>query len=350
MADNDTLLAHLARWFPSGSENAATEALAYILKRSANAREALDDLIRSGVETVAPVVRVRTQAVGQGGTIPDLVGEDGAGKERVLVEVKFWADLTDNQPNAYLERLPDDGPAVLVFLVPDERVRTLWPALRRLAELGGKKLSDVNAERKCMRVDGSHRHLMVIGWTGLLDCMATRARDAGEYGIEADIRQLRGLADYADEGAPRLIGGRSETTPETERRNRDLRRLLDSATDRGVYLGWLSKKGLNRASRPHGYGRYVGFLKSGVQPWFGINDDLYKKHGETPLWLEFGPARPKTGYLNQSQFDALRKRCRLHGKTGWVPLTLKPDVEFSEVLDDVLDQLLRISEVIDNPE
>ena len=73
MVGNDTVLAHLARWFPSRAENAATDALAYVLNRSAKAREALDDLIRSGVENVASVVRVRTQVVGPDGTRPDLL-------------------------------------------------------------------------------------------------------------------------------------------------------------------------------------------------------------------------------------------------------------------------------------
>ena len=29
-----------------------------------------------------------------------------------------WADLTANQPNGYLNRLPEDGPAVLAFFGP----------------------------------------------------------------------------------------------------------------------------------------------------------------------------------------------------------------------------------------
>ena len=48
----------------------------------------------------------------------------------MLVEVKFWAELTPNQPNAYLKRLPSDGPAVLVFLAPEHRIQSLWPQLK----------------------------------------------------------------------------------------------------------------------------------------------------------------------------------------------------------------------------
>ena len=339
MTANNTLLAHLARWFPSGSENAATDALAHILNRSPHARAALDDLIRSGVQNVASVVSVQPQRA-RDGTIPDLVGMDEADKERVLIEVKFWADLTDKQPNAYLDRLPKNGAAVLLFLVPDDRVRRLWPELRKRAK---PKLLDVVAERKCMKVPDSDRYLMVAGWTSLLDCMASRTRDAGELGIEADIRQLRGLAEYAE----------GETVPPDDRRKVHLRRLIDSATERGEHAGWLNTTHLGPSRRRGDYGRYIRFSMSGVASWFGVADDRYKKGGETPLWLRFRPATrtKKVGLIKPLQFDALRDRSRLQGKTyGWVPLTLKPDVERSEEIDHVVDQLVRISEVIDNPE
>ena len=337
---NNTVLAHLSGGFSSGSENAATEALAFVLNGSASAREALDDLVRSGVKDVNPIVKVRTQVDLGGGVMPDLVGEDADGeRQRVIVEVKFWADLTPNQPVAYLKRLPEDGASALLFLVPDERVRILWPVLRRRAtdeadksRLG--KLLEVDAERRCLRVDGTQRHLMVVGWMGLLDVVAARARDAGEHGIESDVRQLRGLAAQVIEPPePNGDGG--------------LRSIIDSVADQGVQDDLLNTKGLNRQRRKGRYGRYVRFVDSGVTPWFGINDELYKSGGETRLWLRFAPPTPKRGRLDQAQFDALRTQCPVRGTDwSWVPLVLKQDVERSEVLDDVLDQIERISRII----
>ncbi len=189
------LLARLAR-FIRQREDASTEVLADILNTSASAREALDDVIRSGVQDVAPLVSVHTQPVlGRRRARPDLVGVDGAARRRVIVEVKFWAGLTRAQPNAYLRLLARDGPAVVLFLVPDDRVGTLWPKLRKRAESAGR-LSEVDAEGKCVRVGDSCRYLMVTGWTRLLDGMEARVRNAGETQVEADVRQLRGLADY----------------------------------------------------------------------------------------------------------------------------------------------------------
>ena len=63
---------------------------------------------------------------------PDLTIYDSAGQHRLFVENKFWAGLTDAQPVTYLSHLPQDNdPSALVFLVPEERVRSVWAELRR---------------------------------------------------------------------------------------------------------------------------------------------------------------------------------------------------------------------------
>lgn len=62
MADNDTLLAYLSPWFAPRTEDIAVEALGYILKKSSASREAMDDVVRTGVRNVGPVADIRTHA------------------------------------------------------------------------------------------------------------------------------------------------------------------------------------------------------------------------------------------------------------------------------------------------
>ena len=312
MAEIDTLLAHLSPSFTSQTENIAVEALGYFLNKYAGSRKGLDDVVRSGVRNVKPVVRVRTQASALDGTRPDLVGVDEGGAERVLIEAKFWADLTPRQPHAYLDRLPDDGPAVLVFLAPEDRIVNLWSQLRRRAQEAGRTLSDVDAERKCVRVDGSQRHLLLVSWTGLLDRMSARTRD--EEDADADIRQLRGLADFAEEGRFRPI----RNTPEAPHMG-DMQRTIDAATERGVTDGWASRKGLNRTPRSYGYGRY---LKLGSRVvWFGIHTGRWEQDGETPLWLDCG-----------------------NGRWVPIPILMDNDVEYADVLNGVVSALRDFAE------
>ena len=315
------------------------EALGYILKKSSASREALDDVVRTGVRNVNPVAKVRTQAIGRDGTRPDLVGVDEDKVERVLIEAKFWAELTDRQPVAYLDRLPVDGPAVLLFVAPDERIGTLWHELQRRAEAAGKRLLEVDSERKCLNLDGTQQHMMLVSWTGLLDRISAHTSDAEEPDIEADIRQLRGLAESADKTGFKPIRESGEDFGPDSRRMRDLRLLIDSATDRGVAAEWASKKGLNRARRSYGYGRYIRL--AGTDVWFGVNMDRWKHDGQTPLWLNFW--RPSNATM-----DEIGAKLQVAVDGQWVPVVLKKDVEHSELLDDVVSKLTTIAEVIKN--
>ena len=60
---------------------------------------------------------------------PDLTIHDSDGRARVFVENKFWAGLTDAQPVSYLSCLPKVPPSALVFIVPEQRVSTVWNEL-----------------------------------------------------------------------------------------------------------------------------------------------------------------------------------------------------------------------------
>ena len=131
----NSLLAHVARKFPGQTETLATEALGYILSRSAAAREALRETLRTGGADVAPLAKVETEVIGDQDERLDLVAFHEHGFERVLIEVKFWAGLTERQPNTYLGRLPkDEEPAVLLFVAPQLRLVTLWAELHRRSE------------------------------------------------------------------------------------------------------------------------------------------------------------------------------------------------------------------------
>jgi hypothetical protein len=60
---------------------------------------------------------------------PDLVATDEMGGERLIIEAKFWANLTDNQPGAYLTRLAPARPSLLLVVAPQVRLATLWTDL-----------------------------------------------------------------------------------------------------------------------------------------------------------------------------------------------------------------------------
>ena len=336
MPDNDTLLAYLVSSFPGNTENIATEALRHIFDHSDASVEALNDVVRSGVRGVEPITTVKSQVIHAHGTIPDLVGFDETGEERVLIEVKFWAGLTTNQPNGYLNRLPDDGPAVLIFLAPEDRIQSLWPQLRNRIKQAHRELIEIDSERKCARVDHAQQHLMIVSWEGLLDSMAARTRDYGESGVETEIRQLRTLAKYADSGAFKPIRQDEEFAVDSDVLKRQYKRLIDAATERGIQQEWVDRKGLRASPRSYGYGRYIRLRGSIV--WFGVNVELFEKTGDTPLWVN-------SHYSFQGITTKLADKLDMQD-TYWIPVSLKRDVEYPETLDGVVDSLKQIADVI----
>ena len=337
MAESDTLLANLVWRFPGHQEDIATAALVHILEKSDASIEALNDVVQSGVREVKPIVSVGLQVQGSDGSKPDLVGFDEDRKERVIAEVKFWADLTRNQPNIYLARLPEDGPAVLVFLAPEDRIQWLWPELRGRVERQ-YALSTVASERQCFRLGDTQRHLMLVSWTGLLDSMAARSGDANEpAGIGAEIRQLRNLARYGDTGVFKPLRRDEKAGEDAERRKRDYRRLITDATERGVEQGWASRKGMRVTPYSGEFGRYI-HLSGLIDVWFGVQSSRFEQTGRTPLWVRF--------VADLSRIDMDKVRAELGMSGNWAPVDLKREVEYSAALNSVVDSLRNIADTI----
>ena len=259
-ANQISLLAYLAYKFGGQTETIATEALGYILSRSEAARNALLDTIRIGGVDVGRIARAQTEVPikveGKEARV-DLVGFDADDAERALIEVKFWAGLTENQPNTYLERLlQNTEPSALLFVAPALRLETLWPHLRRRAEGNGFTLGDASetGDLRTAAVAGSSHFLMLTSWRAMLNDMRLRAKD--DSSVERGILELNGLCEQQDTEAFLPIR-EGEFGPDFPRRIHDLRRLIDDATDRARSQGIVDTAGLNVTPQVWGYGRYV---------------------------------------------------------------------------------------------
>ena len=282
-----TLLEALALSSPfrGRTEDIAVEALGHILSSSEAARAALSDVVDAGGAQVGPIARVRTQVTGKKGARPDLAGFDESGLERVLIEAKFAAGLTENQPVAYLkrlQRLPDGRPAALLFVSPKKRVESLWAELRRRAATSGIALESF---RKAGGVwsaaigdDGPR--LLLVSWAALLDRLEARVADSQ---AEADIRQLRGLADRKDRDVFRPVRPeelRDQTSPL-------IVFLLQEVVDGAVVRAKRRRVATKSQKKPQlwGYGQWLRLAR--VDVWFGIHFDHWVRSPTALLWLWF---------------------------------------------------------------
>ena len=352
MADDQTLLAHLAPRLGDHPENIAVEALGYILSTSKEARSALDDVLGSDVASIS---RVRTQVGDAEGSYPDLAGFDGDGMERVLIEAKFWAGLTERQPVAYLKRLEQDEPSVLLFVAPAARIESLWAELRtRVGETDDLELGPVLRKMDLLSAaSGYNRRLMLTSWPALLRRIGCSVPERSQ--VAEDVQQLLGLCERMDKDA--FLPLRSEELGAGfPRRMRALTEIVRDAVERGCGSGWADRSGLGTGGGEDGWGPYFLLGRVGrAGAWLGWSLDLWAKQRETPVWLVFAE------WQGTLKLDALRPKLVPlleedppgmidDGHRLLVPVSLPVGVEEAAVLDAVVARLETVVSMISESE
>ncbi|MFH0725406.1 MAG: PD-(D/E)XK nuclease family protein [Pseudomonadota bacterium] len=203
--EDDSVLAHLVfgRGVGLKPEDATTEALVYVLNRSEAVRRRLHELVSSVTGLpLAPVQRYETQVQQAENQRPDIVGYSATNQQVLLIENKFWADLTDNQPVAYLRVLESDEPGIVLFVCPSTRLDLLWTYLLDRVNMAAiiidNKTDDstrINDPRSILLQRGHHA-LGCISWNRLLRELRQAAQDAnvGTLGMQSvlDYDRLMG--------------------------------------------------------------------------------------------------------------------------------------------------------------
>ncbi|MDE0144019.1 MAG: hypothetical protein OXI80_00800 [Caldilineaceae bacterium] len=339
MSSESTLFAHIAPWLTDRIEDVAVEALGYVLSKSPAARRALAEIIEDGGTKVGSIAEVRTQSIGTEGERPDLTCYDEEKTERVLIEAKFWAHLTPNQPNEYLKRLPKDRPAALLFIAPAARLEELWQELCwRAREMEPKftiKVVSNSGSLRTATVACGERRLMLTSWAALLGHMEDKAND-----VESDIGQLRGLTDGMDRDA--LPPFRSDDLlSESARYLLQVVQLVDDATYHAERRGCLNTDGLKATPWTTGYGRFIRV--GGIDTWFGIHLRGWANHSDTPLWLSFWK-----GYRDQLEQANLADRLyKIDGRLC-IPIEFEDEDKYYAVLNSVINSLARIARQFDS--
>ena len=345
MDNESSLLAHLVGRFKTQQEDAATDALAFILNTSEACRGALRDLLSGDGFDLGVLSSFETQVTYEDGSRPDMAGYDRKGSVRLVVESKFWAALLQGQASGYVLQL-EEGPGVLMFIAPGARIETLWGEIQRQMASGERpvRLEPVEIRDRMRRAPaGPDKQVMLVSWDLVLDHLAASVPSDAQ--TASDIRQLRGLVAKQDDD-PFLPLQQAEFNPSLPRRIRWYNHLVDEAVEqRGVPEGWLCIKKLNRTPQRAGHGRYFRFVDepSGASFFLCVEVDYWAECGDTPVWLWV-----------QITDDRLHLESKLHDGNGWfrdggylyTPIRLKTGVEYHHVLDDVVDQLRRIAEIV----
>lgn len=340
-ANQTSLLARIAGKFAYHPENVATDALGHILRYEGALRILGLTLLDGGVD-VGDLAQVRTQA-GQKGGRPDLAVLDSGGYERALIEAKFWAGLTANQPSAYLERLAVTGKtSALLFVSPESRQETLWSELLRAARIEDPGEEAAGITR--VRVHGTKTSLMLVSWNDLL----RKLREVGAY---EDINQLEGLCrQESGDSFPPLRD--EQMGPEAPRMMLYLNKLIEAATANAGLKGYLTTENLRAAPGMVGFGKNM--LLGGATAWLGVNYHFWAKISETPLWIVFIEKKGNATLTLHEVYEKLTplrekqppEAFALLDRRQCVPVYLPTGAQRSATVEAIVDRLGEIADLI----
>ncbi|MEX0982570.1 MAG: hypothetical protein WD577_14580 [Bacteroidales bacterium] len=352
-----SLFGQLANKFVTQTENLATESLNYILAKSPTALKSYNKVIRSFDNRIEQELTFRTQVTDKNdNAIPDIIGYNKNDEAICIIEIKFWAGLTSNQPVKYLERLPSKLPSILLFIAPEIRTPSLWIELLERLRNANVQFDDFDhiiESYKVARID-DYRSIGIVTWVGLLNTLKVSADAEGDFSVRSDIDQLRGLCESIDNNAFIPIRG-EEISPNHARRNLDFAQLVDDLVTYGKQKTVISTKGLKSVGNINAYIRYVKIGEYYARISFSNN--LWLEHANTPLWLliygkdyldnNYGEYNRLKDKLTPLLVRKPKKLFEIDNNPPLIPLYLRLGVPHSQVIDDLMNQILEVMKILD---
>ena len=317
-------------------EPAATQALEYILQDSL-AREAFLGMFAPIGVSFEPRSVESEKAHGDGQ--PDLTIYDTTGKHRLFVENKFWAGLTPAQPATYLAQLQtDEEVSGLVFIVPEDRVRSIWAELRRRCAEVELAISDEDnvGSMPSARLSGN-RVMAVTNWRRVLDGLAAI------NSVRSDVGQLRDLTDRMDADAFLPVRSDELTDVEVPRRLINYADLVEPIVEELKARGAADTQGLNPTHGYHTAGRYLK-MRGRLGVWLGVHLHAWRDSGATPLWWVSNDTEWCGLASIWPEVDGLFDEARSYGSSKCLPIRVKAGVEREDVVTAAADQVEAIAQ------
>ena len=309
----------------------ASESLNYILNESSKANENLVKLLNREINIDYRKITFQSQVQGDNLEIPDVSGFDESRKEVIILETKFWASLTANQPMTYLERLPING--VLAFICPNLRTISLKSEIETVFQEHGKQFDYKDNDKKIISID--NKFIVIYTWESVLNNLKNDM-DSSDFDILSDINQLKGLCERIDTNSFLPIT-QNDLAPEIPRKILSYISIIDKiidklAADKEVNL---STQGLKTTPQRWGYRRYAKIDNLTVS--LDMNLDAWAKHADTPIWMEIGENWKVTDTIHKINSELEKKYGKINYADAlghpYYPIRLK----VGEIEDKVIE-------------
>ena len=316
-------------------EPAATQALEYILWSSKLAAEFAR---RLGLDFDFDFGHIESERRCEGGQ-PDLTISDSDGRHRIFIENKFWADLTVKQPVQYLGALPDDLPSALVFIVPEQRIPTVWEELKRRSresyEFGTESTADTMAQLQM-----GTRTMCITSWRHVLDVLKQISPNDD---VKCDVLQLGGLVGVNDTDGFAPLCGEEFKQVSMPTRIIDYCKLVQPIIEE-LKSRRVVRDDIRSTHDWGGIGRHFYFyLFDESEFGLGVVLEPWGNTGITPLWLEVYPRSSKLGkdyHRLEVSFEDVQKGEDSKGyPRKYIPIRLRTGADRDEVIQDAADQV-----------
>ena len=257
-------------------EDIASEGLAYILNSSLFARNTLCNFISNCIGIDYENINYLTQNIGKNQERPDISGIDKYGIEKIIIEAKFWASLTENQPNEYLNRLNEES--TLIFICPKLREASLINEIETRISHVDQKYSIKN---NIFELD-NQKYIIITSWNEILILLKDKLIENNERILVSDIDQLIGFCEIIDNYSFLPIKD-ADLSPSIAKRINSYCDILDKITDKLRIELKANTTGLKATGQKFGYTRYIKINNYGFA--IEVNMKMWELNMDTPFWI-----------------------------------------------------------------
>ncbi len=335
-----SLLAHLYTRIRGSQEDIATISLQYLLSQSQDLNRAftkrISDLMQIELEDV---LQYTCQVTGESDEKerPDMSGFNSSNDEVLLLEMKFYASLTMNQPLSYLDRIKINGGNGLLFICPTDRRTSLWYKLNLICEEDERDIKKVS--QYCVEVDGVK--LAIVTWTEIIELLKL-VTDTRDLKFSSDVMQLEGYCKQLDSEAF-IPFNEKDLSAEMAKRGERYYQVVDEViellcADKAIIT---SKKGVKATGYRKGYTRSLYLDNFTIT--LNYDRDLWMNSDcvETPFWIA----------IRDEEWDQPEQFMKIYDNiqdvykqsNGWLTfLSLEPlqNATLDEVCDDLKNKIL----------
>lgn len=337
------LLAQLCYKLHPVPEVLATEALALLL-REATLGDALGKFIAAqlgGLREIPSRLEFKTQVSADDKGRPDIVATGADGRPSLILELKFWAALTANQPVTYLDRLSESG--ALVFIAPAIRHVPLWSELTRRVVDARRQVEIIARSADDLQVASvAGVPMVLVSWRRVLAVLSDAA--SGDAARSSDIRQLYDLAETMDSEAFLPLRP-DELSPEIGRRWYQFAEIIPDVVSALLEDGTCSRKA--KVSSGLGWTGIAVLIKN---HWLYVEVSSWHwgHYADTPFWLVYYGGPKHWPALDVALDDLTREvpprlLKRSDGGSPMMPLHVPIGAERHTVVAALCDQIRDIA-------